>query len=117
MCPLRSTKALHGRINVPVTCKELTLRHHLVLTPGVGGGTRFETRKHYAWTQLTEEIGVQILLGLWNMVKVYTLLLSLSKSACVPVWVGSGHKTNTSLSLSSDIMVTSSCIVHCVGGV
>ena len=76
MCLSRSAKVLHGRINVPVACKEFNITTSFSLEPRpVRGGTGFETRQHCAWTQLTEEIGVQILLSLWNMVKVYTLLL------------------------------------------
>ena len=60
----------------------ITTSFSLEPRPQVGGGTGFETRQHCAWTQLTEEIGVQILLSLWNMVKVYTLLL-LSKMRLV----------------------------------
>ena len=71
----------------------ITTSFSLKPRPQVGGGTGFETRQHCAWIQLTEEIGVKILLGLWNMVKVYTLLLLLSKNeASVTVWVGLGTR-------------------------
>ena len=101
MCLSRIAKVLHGRINVPVTCKELTLRHHLVSNPdpGLEGGQGLRLDSIVPGPN-SEEIGVQIFLGLWSMVKVYTLLLLLSKNeACVIAWVWSGHKTNTSLPL------------------